>query len=448
LSADFRLARERFPGGQRGRAILRHGNITAVTSFWHPFAEMASVERTGGLTLVRGEGSHVWDADGNRYVDATAGLWFCNVGHGRKEIADATRAQMAELAAYSTFGDMTNRPIEALAELVAALAPIADAKVFFTSGGSDSIDSATKIVRRYWSLVGEPERTVLVRRERAYHGMHAAGTSLAGIPANLEGYGGLLEDVVEVPWNDVDALRAAVDRIGADRVAAFFCEPVIGAGGVFPPPDGYLEGVRTVCRDAGVLFVADEVITGFGRCGSWFASGRFGLEPDIVTCAKGITSGYLPLGAVIASPKVWEPFWRDGAGMFRHGYTYTGHAAVAAAALANLDIVEREGLVDRAKRLEGELAEALAPLAGHALVGEVRAGTGVLAAVQLDREAVSADPRLAARVVTVARAHGVLSRALAPGALQVSPPLVLERDELREIVDGISAALDEVEAER
>ncbi len=419
-----------------------------MTSFWHPFAEMASVERTGGLTLVRGEGSHVWDADGNRYVDATAGLWFCNVGHGRTQIADAAREQMAELAAYSTFGDMTNRPIEALAELVAALAPIADAKVFFTSGGSDSIDSATKIVRRYWSLAGEPERTVLIRRERAYHGMHAAGTSLAGIPANLEGFGGLLMDVVEVPWDDVDALRDAIERIGADRVAAFFCEPVIGAGGVFPPLDGYLESARTVCRDAGVLFVADEVITGFGRCGSWFASGRFGLEPDLVTCAKGLTSGYLPLGAVIASPMVWEPFWRDGAGMFRHGYTYTGHAAVAAAALANLDIIEREGLIDRAKRLEGELAEALAPLASHALVDEVRAGTGVLAAVQIDREAVSADPRLAARVVAVARTHGVLSRALAPGALQVSPPLVLEPDELREIVDGISAALDEVEADR
>ncbi len=430
-----------------GTSHAPHGNITAVTSFWHPFAEMAAVERTGGFTLLRGEGSYVWDADGNRYVDATAGLWFCNVGHGRSEIADAARAQMAELAAYSTFGDMTNRPTEALAERVAALAPIADAKVFFTSGGSDSIDSATKIVRRYWSLVGEPGRTVLIRRERAYHGMHAAGTSLAGIPANLEGFGGLLMDVVEVPWDDVDALRTAIEGVGADRVAAFFCEPVIGAGGVFPPPDGYLEGVRAVCRDADVLFVADEVITGFGRCGSWFASGRFGLEPDLVTCAKGITSGYLPLGAVIAAPNVWEPFWRDGAGMFRHGYTYTGHAAVTAAALANLDIIEREGLVDRAKRLEGELADALAPLADHPLVGEVRAGTGVLAAVQIDPEAVARDPRLAARVVAAARTHGVLSRALAPGALQVSPPLVLEPEELQEAADGIAAALDDVGAE-
>jgi putrescine aminotransferase len=419
-----------------------------VTSFWHPFADMASVEGSGGFSLVRGEGSHVWDEHGNRYVDATAGLWFCNVGHGRTEIADAAREQMAKLAAYSTFGDVTNQPTETLAERVAQLAPMPDAKVFLTSGGSDSIDSATKIVRRHWSLVGEPGRTVLIRRERAYHGMHAAGTSLAGIPANLEGYGGLLLDVVEVPWDDVDALRATIDRTGADRVAAFFCEPVIGAGGVFPPPDGYLEGVRAVCRDAGVLFVADEVITGFGRCGSWFASGRYGLEPDLVTCAKGITSGYLPLGAVIAAPAVWGPFWREGAGVFRHGYTYTGHAAVSAAALANLDIIEREGLVDRAKMLEGELADALAPLAEHPLVGQVRGGTGVLAAVQIDAAILANDPSVAARVALAARTHGVCVRALALGALQISPPLVLATDELRELVDGVSAALDDVEAAR
>ena len=197
-----------------------------------------------------------------------------------------------------------------------------------------------------------------------------------------------------------------------------------------------------------MLFVADEVITGFGRCGAWFASERFGLEPDVITCAKGITSGYLPLGAVVAARKVWEPFWREGAGMFRHGYTYTGHAAVSAAAIANLDVMEREGLVDRAKTLEGELADALAPLAGHALVGEVRSGTGVLGAVQIDEASVARDPALPGRVVLAARRHGVLTRALAPGALQISPPFVLGSDELDELVDGISAALDDVEAGR
>jgi adenosylmethionine-8-amino-7-oxononanoate aminotransferase len=419
-----------------------------MTSFWHPFADMAAIEATGETTIVRGRGSHVWDADGNRYLDATAGLWFCNVGHGRAEIAEAADRQMRELSAYHTFGDLTNPPTAALVERVASLAPVANSKVFLTSGGSDSVDTATKIVRRYWSMLGEPERTVLIRRERAYHGMHTAGTSLAGIPANLEGFGGLLDDVVQVAWDDPATLRATIAGVGPERVAAFFCEPVIGAGGVFPPPDGYLSAVRQICRETGVLFIADEVITGFGRCGAWFASGRFGLEPDLITCAKGITSGYLPLGAVIAAPRVWEPFWREGAGMFRHGYTYSGHATVSAAALANLDIMEREDLLDRAKSLEAELASALAPLADHPTVGEVRSGTGVLAAIQIAPDVLEADAAAPARLLRAARARGVMSRALAPGALQVSPPLVLEPAELRELADGLGSALDDLEAGR
>jgi adenosylmethionine-8-amino-7-oxononanoate aminotransferase len=419
-----------------------------MTSFWHPFADMAAIEATGETTIVRGRGSHVWDAGGNRYLDATAGLWFCNVGHGRAEIAAAADRQMRELSAYHTFGDLTNPPTAALVERVASLAPVANSKVFLTSGGSDSVDTATKVVRRYWSMLGEPERTVLIRREHAYHGMHTAGTSLAGIPANLEGFGGLLDDVVQVAWDDPATLRATIAGVGPERVAAFFCEPVIGAGGVFPPPDGYLSAVRQICRETGVLFIADEVITGFGRCGAWFASGRFGLEPDLITCAKGITSGYLPLGAVIAAPRVWEPFWREGAGMFRHGYTYSGHATVSAAALANLDIMEREDLLDRAKSLEAELASALAPLADHPTVGEVRSGTGVLAAIQIAPDVLEADAAAPARLLRAARARGVMSRALAPGALQVSPPLVLEPAELRELADGLGSALDDLEAGR
>jgi putrescine aminotransferase len=415
-------------------------------SYWHPFADMAALEADGELSIVRGEGSYVWDADGNRYLDATASLWYCNVGHGRREITEAVAAQMRELEAYSTFQDLTNPPASALADRVAALAPITEAKVFFTSGGSDSIDTTTKMARRYWQLAGEPDRQILIRRERAYHGMHAAGTSLAGIPANLEGFGGLLSDVREVPWDDAGALAAVIDDAGPGRVAAFFCEPVMGAGGVFAAPEGYLASVRSICRDAGVLFVADEVITGFGRCGAWFASERFGLEPDVITCAKGITSGYLPMGAVVVSPRIWEPFWRPGAGMFRHGYTYSGHATVAAAALANLDVLERDRLVDRATQLESELAAGLAPLARHPLVGEVRAGTGVLAAVQLDAGAVESDPTLPARAVRAARRSGIMTRMLATQAFQVSPPLALSPSEVRELVDGLEAALDDVKA--
>jgi putrescine---pyruvate transaminase len=415
-----------------------------MSRFWHSFADMAAVERGGELVIDRGEGVYVWDEDGRRYIDATAALWYCNVGYGRPEIAEAAAAQLRKLSAYSTFGDLSNRPAIALAERVAAIAPVADSRVFLTSGGSDSIDTAAKIARRYWQLVGKPDRTIFITRERAYHGMHIAGTSLAGIEANAAGYGTLVGDVVRIEWDSPEALREAIASAGLDRVAAFFCEPIIGAGGVFPPPDGYLAAVRRICREAGVLFVADEVITGFGRVGDWFASSRWGLEPDLITCAKGITSGYLPMGAVIAAPNVTEPFWGPDAGMFRHGYTYSGHASVAAAALANLDILEREGLPKRALQLESDLAGALDPLASHPLVEEVRAGTGVVAAVQLDGEALAEDPTLAARVVAACRRAGVMTRALATGGLQISPALVIADAALTDLRDGIGAALDDV----
>jgi putrescine---pyruvate transaminase len=298
------------------------------------------------------------------------------------------------------------------------------------------------MARHYWQLVGEADRTILVRREKAYHGMHTAGTSLAGIPANAAGHGALIEDIVEVPWDDPDSLRAAIEDVGPERVAAFFCEPVIGAGGVFPPPDGYLEAVRRVCRDTGVLFVADEVITGFGRCGDWFASTRFDLDPDIVVCAKGITSGYLPLGAVLASPGVAEAFWAEDAGMWRHGYTYSGHAAVAAAALANIDILEREELPARSRSMEGSLLDALKQLADHDLVGDVRGGIGLLAAVSLRHDLVEADPHLGARVGAATRDAGVIVRPLVGGAIAVSPPLTITEAQLEELVVGLRAGLD------
>lgn len=411
---------------------------------WHSFSDLAAIERDGELVVDRGEGVHVFDERGRRYLDATAGLWYCNVGYGRAEIAEAAAAQMRRLAAYSTFGDLANRPAIELAERVAALAPMRDPLVFLTSGGSDSIDTAAKMARRYWQLLGQPDRTLFLTRERAYHGMHIAGTSLAGIEANAAGYGTFVDGVVKVAWDSAEALREAIGLAGPERVAAFFCEPVIGAGGVFVPPEGYLREVREICRETGVLFVADEVITGFGRTGDWFASGRFNLDPDLITCAKGITSGYLPMGAVIASSRVVEPFRSPSAGMWRHGYTYAGHATVAAVALANLDIMERERLPEGARALESQLAAALAPLARHPLVEEVRAGTGVLAAVQPAADAIAEDPSLPARLVTACREHGIMTRALVTGALQVSPALVMGPEDLGELAEGLAAALDAV----
>ncbi len=415
-----------------------------MTKYWHPFADMRAITRGSELVLDRTEGYYVYDTDGRRYLDATASLWYCNVGHGRTEIARAAFEQMQQLEAYSTFGDLTNRPVMALTDRLAQIAPVPDSVSFLTSGGSDSIDTAVKLARLYHKVMGEPQRTYVLSRFRAYHGMHTAGTSVAGIAANLDGYGPLLSKTRVVGWDSHDDLVEALDELGPENVAAFVCEPVIGAGGVLAPPPGYLEKVRGICRDSGVLFIADEVITGFGRTGAWFASERWNLTPDLITCAKGITSGYLPLGAVIVSPWIAEPWFEGSAGMWRHGYTYSGHATVAAAANANLDIMEREGLVRAAVRLEASLATGLTPLSNHHLVSEVRAGVGALAAVQLSSEAVDDDPGLPNRLVGALREHGILTRMLFGDAVQVSPPLTLDDAGVKELADGIRGALDAV----
>jgi putrescine---pyruvate transaminase len=416
-----------------------------VTSLWHGFADMGAVDGHE-FVVDRGEGCYIWDEGGTRYLDATASLWYANVGYGRTEIARAAAAQLEKLHAYHVFGDFATRPVLDLSDRLAAIAPVPGSKVFLTSGGSDSVDTAAKLARRYFHEIGQPERTVILTRTWAYHGMHAYGTALAGIGANRDALGELIPDVAVVQWDDADALATEIERIGAERIAAFFCEPVVGAGGVRFPPEGYLARVREIVRDAGALFVSDEVITGFGRTGEWFASHRFGLDPDLLTFAKGVTSGYVPLGGVLAAPHVAAPFWRPGAGVWwRHGYTYSGHTTACAAALANLDIIEREGLETRARELEGPLADALAPLLHHPLVSEVRTGVGLLAAVQIEPAAVEADPGLPGRAAMACRDRGgVITRALAGGGLQISPALVIAETQLHELAGGLRVGLDTV----
>ena len=410
---------------------------------WHPFSDMAAVSANGQLVLTEGRGTQIFDDRGREYLDFTAGLWFANVGHGRAEIAEAVGRQAGRLAHYSMFGDMVDEPAVSLAERVAALAPVADSRVFFTSGGSDSVDTGLKIVRRYWQVMGQPERQIVLTRDHAYHGMHWAGTKLSGLDPNREGWGDLGDDTVRVSWNNADDLAETIERVGAHRIAAFFCEPVIGAGGVRFAGDQYLKEAREVCREHDVLWVSDEVISGFGRTGDWFASGRFGIDPDLILTAKGITSGYIPMGAVIVAPRVAEPFYNGTAGVFRHGYTYSGHAVAAAAAHSNLDIIEREGLVERVRVLEGPLHEQLALLVEHPLVSEVRAGVGLLGAVQVDPAVLATDPGLTSRVVMSMRERGVLSRALIDGSIQVSPPFVIDIKQIGLAVDVIGASLDE-----
>lgn len=406
-------------------------------SLWHGFADMGAVTENGPFVITRGDGARIYDDAGNEYLDATAGLWFTNVGHGRTEIADAVARQLSTVAHYSNFGDYAGDVLIALAERVAEMAPVPGSKVMFTSGGSDAVDTACKLARRYWTERGRPEKRIIVSRTKAYHGMHIGGTALAGIPANKEGYGpNFLPDTETIDWDDAKALLGLIERVGAENIAAFVVEPIIGAGGIYLPPDGYLREVREICRDHDVLFIADEVVTGYGRIGHghWFASGRFALEPDMITSAKGLTSGYVPMGAMIAAPHVAEPFFAGGT-WWRHGYTYGGHYGAAAAAMANFDIIEREGLLAEATRLEGDLARAFAPLADLDSVAEVRTGLGAVTGVQL------ADPSDAPAAVLRLRENGVAGRAAGAGALQISPAFVMTTEQVEQMAERFAAAL-------
>jgi len=408
---------------------------------WHPFANMAEVS-ANELVIDRAEDVWVYDEAGRRYLDGSGSLWYANAGHGREEIAAAVGEQLRKLDAYSTFADFANRPALELADRLAELAPVDDARVFLASGGGDAIDTAAKLARAHFQLRGEPGRTYLITRAHGYHGTHGFGTSIAGIEANAAGWGPLLAHTAIVEHDSVDALERELRRLGPENVAAFFCEPVIGAGGVHLPPEGYLEGAAAVCAEHGVLFIADEVICGFGRLGAWFGIQRWaGLRPDLITFAKGVTSGHLPVGGVIASGEVAAPFWDDGGAMFRHGATYSGHPTCCAAALANLDVLERDGLVTRAKELEGELAAVLGPLQDHGEVAEVRAGLGLIAGVELARDALRVDPGAVASVVRTAREHGVIVRPLG-SAVAVSPPLTVRSEHLALIGESLAHAFD------
>ena len=395
-----------------------------MTRFWHP---MANMKQVAGNELVfdRGEGVWVYDTEGKRYLDAAGSLWYANVGHGRRELADAAAAQLARLEAYSAYDVFTTKPALALADRLSELAPIDDAVVFFTTAGSDAVESAVKLARRYWTATGRPAKQVIVGREKAYHGVSGYGLSVGGIPANAEGFGPLIPEIEHVPYDDVDAVGEIFAR---GDVAAFIGEPVIGAGGVYPPPDGYWPAIQRLCREHDVLLIADEVITGFGRLGEWFGSQRYGIEPDLFTFAKGVTSGYVPLGGVVVGRRVQEPFWRGDAGMFRHGYTYSGHATACAVALENLDIIEREGLVQRVKELEPLFAKKLRSIEGAV---EVRTA-GLVAGVQVEE---------VERVVLRLRELGVLTRTIGGHSLQLCPPFVIGEDELDLLVEQIAAAI-------
>ena len=417
-----------------------------TTRFWHGFADM-HVIADREVVIASGDGAVITDTNGNDYIDATAALWYCNAGYGRREIAEAVADQLTKLHGYSGFGAYTTDATLRVAERLASMAPFPNAVVFLASGGSDAIDTAGKLARRYWDVMGKPHKTLFVSREHSYHGMHALGTSLVGMPAMRNGYGGepFVPDVAQVPALDVDATARLFEQ-RRDEIAAFIGEPVIGAGGVIPPTDGYWREISELCRRYDVLLIADEVITGFGRMGRTWGSERFGIAPgpDHLRERRDVWVHAARRRARRASAYARRSGTsRSPGAIFRHGYTYSGHSGAAAAALANLDIIEREGLIARVAALEPKLAASVRRLEASPMVGEIRV-VGLTAAVSLTAAVLERDPTAPDKVVAAALQHGVATRVLRAHAIHISPPFVITEDQIDAMVDGIGNAIEDV----
>ncbi len=400
-------------------------------SFLHPFAKPT---RESFTPIVRGEGALLFTKDGRDLVDGMASLWYCAVGHGRREIAEAVYAQMQVLETYSCFEPFTNEPADALADRLVGMTPMADARVFYTCSGSEAVDTAMKLARAAHVQAGHPERTLIVSRVRGYHGTAMGGTSAQGIAPNREGWGPLVGDVMQVPSDDIEALASLMAERGHE-VAAVLTEPVQGAGGVFPPVDGYLQGLRRLCDQHGAFLIYDEVICGFGRTGNMFGADTFGVVPDMTTFAKAVTSGYQPLGGVFIGAKVRAGLEANPDFFMRHGFTYSGHASACAAALANLDIIENEGLVARANHVGDRLSDGLRALADDGSIDSVR-GVGAVWAAQLHPEQNSMAIR--DKMYTDS---GVIVRALNTDILTFCPPLVISDEQIDRIVDAVAKAI-------
>jgi putrescine aminotransferase len=401
-------------------------------AFLHPFARPAAGPEAF-ISIVRGDGAVVWDDLGNRYVDALASLWYCHAGHGRKAIADAIAAQAGTLAGYHCFDRFTNPPAEELCRVLSDLAPMAEARVFLTNSGSEAVESAIKLARLAHFSAGQPERTLIISRVPSYHGVTYGGMSATGLAPNLVGFGPMLPDVVQVPKDDLGALDAVLAERG-HQLAAIISEPIIGAGGVFPPEPGYLSALRDRCDRHGGFLILDEVICGFGRLGSWWGAQRFGVRPDLVTFAKGVTSGYLPLGGVLVGTEVRSRLESDPALVLRHGHTYSGHPTACAAAVANLAILADEGLPSRAHTIGARLSGGLRQLVDGETVVGLR-GDGGVWAIDLGAGLSANDAR--EELLT----RGVIVRPIGTSTLAYCPPLVATDADIDQCVEATAEAI-------
>ena len=432
--------------------------------FLHPFTDFKALAAKGSRVITRAENIYLWDSEGKKLLDAMSGLWCVNVGYGQQALIDAATRQMQELPFYNAFFQTATPPAIALAELLAEVSPPQFQHVFFSGSGSEGNDTIVRMVRRYWDVLGQPERQVIISRHNAYHGSTMAGASLGGM-GGMHAQGGLpipgITHIEQPYWWDhgrpkglsrdefgLVAARWLEDRIlaiGADKVAAFIGEPIQGAGGVIIPPATYWPEIQRICDQYGILLISDEVITGFGRTGNWFGCETMGARPDLMTFAKGVTSGYIPLGGVLVGERVARVLIEQG-GEFNHGYTYSGHPVACAVGLANIGLIQSLGLVERVRDDLGPyLAAGYATLADHPLVGDAET-CGLMGALLLvkDKSLGTAFPD-ALEIGMVCRGHcfreGLVMRAVGDRMI-VAPPLVITRAQIDEMLALIRRCLD------
>ncbi len=432
----------------------------------HPLTDHSELPAVGPLVIVRGEECQLIAADGQRLIDGSSGLWTVNLGHSREDLVEAARAQLEILPYAATFGGVSSPPAIELAERITDLTPGLSG-VFFVSGGSEANETAIKLARRHWVHRGEPQKSIILAHDRGYHGLTGVTTTTTRLQPYHDGFGVGAPDVVEVPAPYTyrcaagvpcdpttcpicqgEELERKIEELGADRVAALIVEPVFGSGGVIAPPPGYLRRIREICDRHQVLLIVDEVITGFGRTGSWFACEHEGVTADMITFAKGVTGGYAPLGGVVLSDQLWDEL-RDPArypGYLMHGFTHSGHPVACAVALAAIAAIEREGLLARVRETSEILAEAIAPLRDHPEVGEIRQA-GLMVGVELvaDRETRERWPVEAGRgrrAALAAREKGLLTRGLLDDILCLAPPFTISEEMLRRSVEILGESIE------
>ena len=395
----------------------------------HGFS-LPNKNETDFINIVSAKDCTLVDDQGNQYLDAMASLWLCQIGHGNSRVINAIKDQLDQLQTYNTFDPFTNTPASDAAEAIRRVSPHPNGRVFLGCSGSEAVDSALKLSRMFHQLRGDSDRQIIVRRNAGYHGVNVGGTSVQGIEPNRVGWGDLLPHVIEIPNDDIEEAATLFAEHGS-RIAAVICEPVQGAGGVIVPPDGYLAGLRRLCDQHGSLLIFDEVICGFGRTGQWFASQTFDVTPDMITFAKGVTSGYLPLSGVIISEALNNELVSDEAAKLMHGYTYSGHPTAAAAAIANLEVIESENLVAEARRIGDQMHAGFSALLGDETINSFR-GIGGIWACEIGKDAIP--------VRDMMISNGVVCRGIGE-AVAFCPPLIITDDEIGQIFDTLSEVL-------